>query len=219
MIVSSARRLLTVAALVGLSSVLAGCMGGTTYGTGKNPGAQTLEDLAGIVPFNNGPKKEPIEYGPRSPLVPPPPGAPLPPPGSQQQSVAAANWPKDPDVEAKKVKAEALARAQPTTEQPYGANDPKFRLPAKAKSDAPDPRLVDPNRRGDADAHTTANQAVAAQKLYADSRGGAPTDENGNPIRQYLTDPPTGYRAPDPNAPVEVDPKAKEKGKFKWPWQ
>jgi hypothetical protein len=216
MVVSSARRLLTTAALTGLSIGLAGCMGGTTYGTGTDPGTQTLQDLAGIAAIG-APRKAPIEYGPRAPLVPPPPGTPLPPPGSEQASVA-ANWPKDPDVEQKKFKAESLARAQPGNEQPFGANDPKFRLPAKAKSDAPDPRLIDPNRRGDADAHTTDNQAAAAKKLYADARG-VPTDENGQPIRQYLTDPPTGYRAPDPDAPVEVEAKPAVKKKFKWPWQ
>lgn len=217
MIASSARRLLTAASLTTVAIGLAGCMGGTTYGTGKDPGTQTLEDLAGIASIG-GPKKAPIEYGARAPLVPPPPGTPLPAPGSQQQAVTAANWPKDPDVEQKKFKAESQARAQSSTEQPFAANDPKFRLPPKAKSDEPDPGLIDPNRRMDADAHTTDSQSAAAKKLYADARG-APTDENGQPIRQYLTDPPTGYRAPDPNAPVEVEAKAAAKKKFKWPWQ
>jgi hypothetical protein len=217
MTVSSARRLLPSLALTALSIGLAGCMGsGTTYGTGKNPGTQTLEDLAGIASLG-APKKEPIEYGVRAPLVPPPPGTPLPPPGSQPS--AAANWPKDPDVEQKKFKADSQARAQAQAygEQPFGANDPKFRVPAK-KSDEPSPMLTDPNKRMDADAHTTPEQAAASKKLFADARG-VPTDENGQPIRQYLTDPPTEYRTPDPTGPVEIDAKPAVKKKFKWPWQ
>ncbi|CAN5146265.1 hypothetical protein BH10PSE9_BH10PSE9_10890 [soil metagenome] len=217
MTVSSARRLLPAIALTALSVGLAGCMGGgTTYGTGKNPGAQTLEDLAGIASMG-APKKDPIDYAARAPLVPPPVGTPLPPPGSQAS--VAANWPKDPDVEQKKFKAESKARAQAQApgEQPYGINDPKFRVQAK-KGDEPSPMLTDPNKRMDADAHTTTEQASASKKLFADARG-SPTDENGQPIRQYLTDPPTGYRAPDPTAPVEVDAKPAVKKKFKWPWQ
>jgi hypothetical protein len=218
MTVFSARRLLQATALTALSIGLAGCMGsGTTYGTGKNPGMQTLEDLAGIASMG-APKKEPIEYGARAPLVPPPVGTPLPPPGSDQASVA-ANWPKDPDVALNKFTAECLARAaaQAKGEQPLGINDPKFRVPAK-KSDEPSPMLTDPNKRMDADAHSSPQQDAAAKKLFADSRG-APTDENGQPIRQYLTDPPSVYRAPDPDAPVEIDAKPADKKKFKWPWQ
>ena len=218
MTVLSVRRLAIAAALTGVSLSLVGCMGGgTTYGTGKSPGAQTLEDLAGIASLG-GSKKEPIDYGPRAAVVAPPPGTPLPPPGTDNASLA-ANWPKDPDVEAKRFKADMQARYKPGDEQPLAANDPKFRLPPQPKSDTPDPRLIDPNQRHDEAAPNPPAQIASAKKLFADARG-LPTDENGQPIRQYLTDPPLGYRQPDPTAPVEIDANAAAtKKKFKWPWQ
>jgi hypothetical protein len=213
MTVSPSRRFLVGLAAAGVAVALAGCMSSTTYGTGKSPGVQTLEDLAGIATF--GSQKEPIDYGPRARIVPPPPGTPLPPPGGSQATLA-SNWPKDPDVEQKKFKAEAAARYKPGEGPPLNANGPNFRLPPKPKSDEPEAVLL--NQNGREAPHITREEAAAAKKLFADSRG-MQVDASGLPIRRYLTDPPAEYRAPDPSAPVEIEAKPDKPKKWKWPWQ
>ena len=74
-----APRLLAASLTAVLALALAGCQSGMTYGTGKSPGMQTLEDLAGIAALS-GEKKEPIDYTPRPKVVLPPTVAQLPPP-------------------------------------------------------------------------------------------------------------------------------------------
>ncbi len=194
----------------------------TTYGTGTTPGVQTLEDLAGIADLG-GQAKAPIKYTARPGIVQPPAGAPLPPPGNDQQAVA-ANWPTDPDAQAKKVKEQAAALDKFCSE---GNNkvlpecrDPGFRLPPEAATNAsraPSPTLVNQGIPASERAHSTPEQDARATKLFAAAKGQVAVDENGNPIRRYLTDPPSDYRVPDPSAPVVFD--AKKKSAFRWPWE
>ena len=197
----------------------------TTYGTGTTAGMQTLEDLAGIADMG-GPAKEPIKYAARPQVVAPPPGTPLPPPGSDQQAVA-ANWPKDPDAEAKRVKAEAVAlekycEDRLNRDKPE-CRDPGWRLPVSAEANTsrqPSPTLLNQNVKAGELAHSSPEQDARAKKLFADNRGQVAVDENGKPIRRYLTDPPSDYRVPDPNAPVEIEAnKNDKKKKWKWPWE
>ncbi len=197
----------------------------TTYGTGTTAGMQTIEDIAGIADMG-GQKKEPIKYAPRPGIVQPPPGAPLPAPGSEQQAVA-SNWPTDPDVQQKRFKEEAAARekfcAEANNKILPECRDPGFRLPPSEQdkvSRQPSPTLANMNTPASERAHSTAEQDARATKLFADARGQVAVDENGKPIRRYLTDPPSDYRVPDPNAPVEIDSKSDaKKKKWKWPWE
>ncbi len=195
----------------------------TTYGTGTTAGMQTLEDLAGIADMG-GQQKDPITYTARPKIVAPPPGTPLPAPGTDQQNVA-ANWPKDPDAEAKRVKAEAVARekycAEPLNRDTPQCRDPGWRLPASANtSNAPSQTILNQNVDAGERAHSSPAQDAQAKKLFADARGQVAVDQNGKPIRRYLTDPPSTYREPDPTAPVVIDAKkADKKKKWKWPWQ
>lgn len=209
----------TAALVLGL-----GACSQTTYGTGTTPGMQTIEDIAGIADLG-GQKKESIKYAARPGLVAPPPGTPLPPPGSDQQNVA-ANWPTDPDAEARRVRAAAAARekycADPVNQNLQECRDPGFRLLPSQQAQTsrePSPTLLNQNTTAAERAHSTAAQDEQAKKLFADARGVTAVDENGKPIRRYLTDPPTTYREPDPNAPVEIDNKPATKKKFKWPWE
>ena len=194
----------------------------TTYGTGTPVGMQTLEDLAGIADLG-GSKKDPIKYTPRPGLVQPPTGAPLPPPGSEQQAVA-ANWPNDRDVQTKRVKEQVAARekfcADPTNAVRLECRDPGFRLPPEANvSRGPNQTLVNMSIDPAVAALGTPEQNARAMKLFADAKGQVAVDENGKPIRRYLTDPPSDYRVPDPNAPVVIDNKPATKKKWKWPWE
>jgi hypothetical protein len=67
----------------------------------------------------------------------------------------------------------------------------------------------------------TQQERQDAKKIFAAAKASsAPLDENGNPIRTSLTQPPAEYRVPDPEAPDEFttqDGKKKKKGI--WPFR
>src|SRR6478609_955395 len=98
-----AARALPFLAGAALAVTLAACSQ-TTYGTGTSAGLQTITDIAKAASF--GDKRDPIDFTPRPPIVAPPTTASLPPPGSAPtDTTVAANWPKDPEVQAATVKA------------------------------------------------------------------------------------------------------------------
>jgi hypothetical protein len=164
--------LLAVAALA-----LAGCQSGMTYGTGKSPGMQTLEDVVGIAAISNE-RREPIDYQPRPDIVPPPTVADLPPPSTGGNSaMVAANWPVDPDVQSEQIRAEIARR------EAAGEPLPTFRLPPRQQPVA-----------AAGDAPMTKEQEAELRRRFADARGNVAVDEYGNPVRRYLTDPPVEYR-------------------------
>jgi hypothetical protein len=198
---------------IALAVALAGCSG-TTYGTGTTPGAQTVQDLAGIA-LLSGHKREPIDYGPRPKVVLPPAAAQLPAPGADQTaSTTPPNWPNDPDLTAARIKADTAAR------EASGAPLPTLKLPTSALADADKGgNLSGPTTRATTSAPLSAEDQVKVKKLFADARGNSQLDANGKPVRRYLTDPPVDYRVPDPNAPVEFDATTTKKKKFHWFWQ
>ncbi len=221
---ASIRSICIGAAIAGLALGLAAC-NQTTYGTGTPPGMQTLEDLAGIADFG-GSSKEPIKYSARPGVVAPPPGTPLPPPGSDQQQAVASNWPTDPDAQAARFKQDVAARekfcAVEQNKLLPECRDPGFRVAPSQQVNAsrePSPTLLNMNIDPGERAHSSAAQNERATKLFADARGQVAVDANGNPVRRFLTDPPSTYRQPDPTAPVEIDAKPATKKKWKWPWE
>ncbi len=108
--------------LCGLALALGAC--GTTYGTGVNPGAQTVKDLTGMLSFGAGKNSAPIDYEARPPIVTPPNIASLPAPGS---GTTVQNWPNDPDVKARD---QQIANAnKKTVDTGTALVDPGFRLP------------------------------------------------------------------------------------------
>jgi hypothetical protein len=157
---------------------LAGCQSGMTYGTGKSPAQQTLEDVVGIAALSNE-RREPIDYQPRPKIVAPPTVAELPPPSSGNSAMVAANWPNDPDLQREQIRAEVARR------EAAGEPLPTFRLP---------PREQQPAAEASADAPMTKEQEAEIRRRFADARGNVAVDEYGNPIRRYLTDPPVEYR-------------------------
>lgn len=217
MILDKSSRSLRAAAVAGFAIWLAGCGSSMTYGTGKSPGLQTVEDLAGIVALS-GKKQEPIDYAPRPAVVAPPSTASLPPPGDREQTAVAANWPQDPDEFRRKMKAKREAGSSPIGPgfgQAQSANDPKFSLPDR---DTPDESGVD-NRVAPGYHPKTEVNPTQAKKLFADARRArsGSVDANGNPVRKYLTEPPVEYREPDPTAPTEIAANDKpKKKKFSW---
>jgi len=186
-----------VAGLVTAAGVLGGC---TTYGTGVNPGAQTVHDITGLVNIS-GDKKEAIDYTPRPPIAAPPPGSALPAPGSAVVATASADWPKDPD-EARKARKAAAAKAA-ADDKNY---QPDVALPV---------RHNDTTDSADKTPTTDKEKDAKVRKLMAEAKAVAGYDANGNPVRRTLAEPPVDYRAPDPSAPTEF----KSTKKVHWPWQ
>jgi hypothetical protein len=196
-------------ALAGLTAALAlaGCSA-TTYGTGTSAGLQTITDFAQAAQL--GTDKPDINFSPRPPVVAPPSTSTLPVPGSGASGqTLAADWPKDPDQQAADVKAQiaaAQANGRPITVK-QGANA-KLDVTPAVDVNSPD------------NFKTTAEQDAEVKKLIAQENS-VPVDANGKPVRQYLSDPPSGYLAPDPSAPppTVTASAAGKKPLLKWPWQ
>ena len=184
-----------VAGLLAAGAFLGGC---TTYGTGVNPGSQTVHDITGLVNVG-GDKKAPIDYKPRPPITAPPAGVALPPPGSAAVATASGDWPKDPDEAARARKAAAAKAA---------AEDPNYQpdIALPVRHDSSNDVAHDPTTDREKDAKV--------RKLMAEAKAPAGIDANGNPVRRTLVEPPVDYRAPDPNAPTEF-----KTAKKHWPWQ
>ncbi len=183
---------LVPAAAIAMAFALGGCVSGTTYGTGVSPGKQTMEDIVGLVSLT-GKTKDPIDYKPRPPIVAPPSTAALPPPEDAPATAAAADWPKDPDAKG------------------AGSGEP-VAIPV-----ARNPGFQPEDKSGEAAFIAHMKYGKQATKMYADAKAAANTsvDENGNPIRKTLSEPPGSYRVPDPTAPEEFTTPKKKK---KW-WQ
>jgi hypothetical protein len=192
-------RLPAGALLVGVALALAGCQSGMTYGTGKSPAMQTVQDVVGIAALSNE-SQEPIDYQPRPKIVAPPSVAELPPPSSGN-TVVAANWPVDPDAQYEELKAEIARR------EAAGEPLPTFRVPQRQQAE------VTPI----GDGPMTPEEIAEVRKRFADARGAVAVDEYGNPVRRYLTDPPVEYRIPDAEAGVvDVAALPKKKRRFLW---
>jgi hypothetical protein len=192
-------------AAAGLALALAACSQ-TTYGTGKAAGVQTLLDFAKAGSLTGEAQAE-IDFTPRPPVVPPPAGTALPVPGGQSDPVLAANWPKDPDQQAAALKAEiaeANASGRRIKVLPTGVSAEQT---ASFDTDSPD------NYRA------TPEQIAEYRRLLA-LQNGTTVDENGNPVRVFLSDPPPGYMVPDASAPPPTTPQeAGPRRLLKWPWQ
>ena len=193
---------------------LAACTG-TTYGTGTSPGSQTLRDIAGIAALG-AEDREPIDYSARSPIVRPP-VAGLPPPADETTVVGTTDWPDDPDQRLARIRA-ARADDDPFDDDVASAPtpDPGFRLPGRRPVAPP----VNPDdiatRPRDLDAEAEQMRQVRAALGEYNL-----VDENGVPVRRFLTEPPAEYRVPDPSAPAiaEEAPECEERRGFRLPWQ
>jgi hypothetical protein len=213
--------ILTPLLLLGAAFALGACGSMTTYGTGTTVAKQTVEDITGILALGGSKDgEEAINYEPRPPIVEPPVAA-LPPPGSDPSATVASNWPVDPDEERKRV--DALVE-----ERQEAGESLKFTVPEAADSGNYNPD--DPLARTNDDRQLQAQELFQAKvtgaydpedakKLMANAKNAkiGSFDENGNPVRRYLTEPPATYREPDPESPVDVTEKPKKKNGFNWP--
>lgn len=199
-----------------------GACSSTTYGTGTSAAKQTIQDVTGILSFGKK-KGEDIAYEPRPPIVEPP-AATLPPPGSDPSAVVAGNWPVDPDEERKRI--DNLVK-----ERREAGQSLKFTVPEEEPTG---PVVVSATERSDDDRRSMSPEKAMRirdtvrgkgpsgedqRKLFADAKLAriGSFDENGNPVRRYLTEPPAEYREPDLESPIEITEKPKKKKRFKLP--
>jgi len=191
------------------AAFLSGC-GGTTYGTGQSAGLQTLSDF-GAIPKD----KSEIDYSARAPIVKPPVIGVLPPPGSGNQTASNADWPVDLDEQAREIKAQIAASEVSYTGPGTRSQDSSFNLPVTAVAPAPGRSNLTAAERARGSPEETERAKIAKAAFEA---GGA-LDENGNPVRRYLTDPPAEYRIPDTESPMLTEEVIEDCEKFRFPWQ
>lgn len=144
-------------------------------------------------------EKPGIEYRERSPLVLPP-KIDLPPPVSAASEVNDPSWPKDPDVQRRKAAIAANKKSKPT---PWEAG--QSILPSKLAtggSGVVRRADTDPGKPvGNENPSLSPSQLGFSGKLGSLFGGNAPQSVpfKGEPDRESLTQPPTGYQTPSPN--------------------
>jgi len=149
-----------------------------------------------------------IEYRERSPLVVPP-RIDLPPPASASGEVKDPNWPKDPDDAKRKAAIAARKKSKP---DPIEAS--RILTPAElnAARTAPQSRASnDPVQPG----NSFNNPILSPSQLgynggFSGLFGGNKAEVapfKGEPTRESLTQPPSGYQTPSPNFAYGTGPK------------
>jgi hypothetical protein len=149
-----------------------------------------------------------IEYRERSPLVVPP-KLDLPPPASAAAEAPAPNWPKDPDAQRRK--AAAAARKKDNKDPREAARILTPAELAAGKTAGPARTNNDPIQPG----ATNTNLLLSPSELgykggFSGLFGGSKTETapfKGEPTRESLTQPPTGYQTPSPNFAYGTGPK------------
>jgi len=141
-----------------------------------------------------------IDYRERSPLVVPP-KLDLPPPAQASQEVNAPNWPKDPDEARRKAAAANRKKSinpleASRTLSPSELNPPGTRgAPVRRKDEGGAP--------GEASNSMVLSPSQLGVKTSFSSIFGSAKNESapftGEPARESLTQPPSGYQTPSPN--------------------
>src|SRR5450631_2301902 len=150
-----------------------------------------------------------IEYRERSPLVVPP-RLDLPPPEASKGEIKAANWPKDPDEAKRKAAIAARKKSKP---------DPIEASRILTPSELAAGRTAAPSRGGASDpvqpGNSSTNPILSPSQLgynggFSGLFGGNKAEVapfKGEPTRESLTMPPSGYQTPSPNFAYGTGPK------------
>jgi hypothetical protein len=150
-----------------------------------------------------------IDYRERSPLVVPP-RLDLPPPDTGSTEVKAANWPKDPDDAKRKAAIAARKKSKP---DPIEAS--RILTPSELSAG----RTAAPSRGGTSDpvqpGNSFNNPILSPSQLgytggFSGMFGGNKAEIapfKGEPTRESLTMPPSGYQTPSPNFAYGTGPK------------
>lgn len=187
---TSTKRLAMLAGVVVLPLVASGCVGSSTYGTGKTPGTHLLDGLGGIAGSSG--KKAQINYASRPDLVKPSQGAALPLPVEDGASTTSQDFPEDPEITRARIRAGA-----PKADERSGAI-PLEAMTKTKDSSTPKPKAEKYTRDGtieyDYDPKYNRERFLKQKAELAGVNGAAP--------RKYLTEPPRDYRTPHDTAPI-----------------
>jgi hypothetical protein len=151
-----------------------------------------------------------IDYRERSPLVVPP-KLDLPPPESVKSEIKDPNWPKDPDEARRKA---AIAARKKENKDPVEAS--RVLMPSelnqrgpKASSTADSDSVAQPGGNPGATAVLSPSQ-LGYSGGFSGLFGGNKAETapfKGEPTRESLTQPPSGYQTPSPNFAYGTGPK------------
>jgi len=150
-----------------------------------------------------------IEYRERSPLVVPP-KLDLPPPASASNEVKAPNWPKDPDEARRKA---AIAARKKENKDPREAS--RILMPSELDKRAPQKSTAGSDSVDQPGGNPGTNAILSPSQLgysggFSGLFGGNKVETapfKGEPTRESLTQPPTGYQTPSPNFAYGTGPK------------
>jgi hypothetical protein len=150
-----------------------------------------------------------IEYRERSPLVVPP-KLDLPPPAAASTEVKAPNWPKDPDEARRKA---AIAARKKDNKDPREAS--RILTPSELDKRAPPKSTAGSDSVDQPGGNPGAKAVLSPSELgysggFSGLFGGNKTETapfKGEPTRESLTQPPTGYQTPSPNFAYGTGPK------------
>ena len=150
-----------------------------------------------------------IEYRERSPLVVPP-KLDLRPPAEASQEVKDANWPKDPDEARRKA---AIAARKKDTKDPREAS--RVLMPSELDKRAPKTSTAGSDSIDQPGGNPGANAVLSPSQLgysggFSGMFGGNKAEVapfKGEPTRESLTQPPSGYQTPSPNFAYGTGPK------------
>jgi len=148
-----------------------------------------------------------IDYRERSPLVVPP-KIDLPPPVAASKEINAANWPKDPDEARRKA---AIARRKKENKDPLEASRVLSPSELNAARTAPPVRDNTPVQPGNSDTNPILSPSqLGFEGSFSSLFGGNKAEVapfKGEPTRESLTQPPSGYQTPSPNFAYGTGPK------------
>jgi hypothetical protein len=149
-----------------------------------------------------------IDYRERSPLVVPP-KLDLPPPGSTNAEAKVPNWPKDPDEQRRKAAVEARKKANKDPREASRILTPSEL--AVGKTAGSSRSTVDSVQPGNSYNNPILSPSQLGYKGgFSGLFGGNKAETapfKGEPSRESLTQPPTGYQTPSPNYAYGTGPK------------
>jgi hypothetical protein len=150
-----------------------------------------------------------IEYRERSPLVVPP-KIDLPPPAANAAEVKAPNWPKDPDEQRRKA---AIAARKKDNKDPREAS--RILTPSELAQGKTSGKSSGGDSVDQPGGNPGANAILSPSQLgysggFSGLFGGSKSETapfKGEPTRESLTQPPSGYQTPSPNFAYGTGPK------------
>jgi hypothetical protein len=148
-----------------------------------------------------------IDYRERSPLVVPP-KLDLPPPGSVAAEAKAPNWPKDPDEQRRKAAIAARKKANKDPREASRVLMPSELAQKGAGRSSGDDMSNQPG--GNVSSSPLSPSQLGYTSGFSGLFGGNKTETapfKGEPTRDSLTQPPSGYQTPSPNFAYGTGPK------------